>query len=103
MKILKRSDHGLTVCARSGTSGAWGPCCFGRLRVNLFFCQFMDLSLTVNKFLTLRRPNLLGVQRPVSPDLAKTVKAGSDRSEILTNVFGGAENGNFSQKSPNNF
>ena len=34
MKILKRSDHGLTVCARSGTSGAWGLCCFGRLRVN---------------------------------------------------------------------
>ena len=26
-------DHGLTVCARSGRSGAWGPCCFGRLRV----------------------------------------------------------------------
>ena len=58
------------------------------------------LSLLI---LTLRRPNLLGVQRPVSPDLAKTVKARSDRSEILTNVFGGAENGNFSQKSPNIF
>ena len=35
VKIL-RSDHGLTVCARSGTLGSWGPCCFGRLRVNTF-------------------------------------------------------------------
>ena len=35
VKILKRSDHGLTVCARSGTSGAWDLCYFGRLRVNL--------------------------------------------------------------------
>ena len=33
VKILKRSDHGLAVCARSGTSGAGGLCCFGRLRI----------------------------------------------------------------------
>ena len=30
VKILKKSDHGLTVCS-------WGPCCFGRLRVKLVF------------------------------------------------------------------
>ena len=53
--------------------------------------------------LTLRRPNFLGVQGPVSPDLAKTVKGKSDHSEILTNIFGGAKDGNFCQKSPNNF
>ena len=31
--ILKRSDNGLTVFVRSGISGAWGPCFFGRLRI----------------------------------------------------------------------
>ena len=57
------------------------------------------LRLQINS----QAPEPVRVQRPVSPDLAKTVKARSDRSEILTNVFGGAENGNFSQKSPNIF
>ena len=28
-----RSTHGLTVCSRSGTTGAWASCCFWRLRV----------------------------------------------------------------------
>ena len=46
--------------------------------------------------LTLRRPNLLRVHVPVSPDLAKTVKVRSDHSENLTKVFGGAKDGNFS-------
>ena len=69
MKILKRSDHDLTVCSRSG---AWGPCCFGRLRVNF-----------------------QGVHVPVRPDLAQTFKVGSDDSENLTYVFGVAENGGF--------
>ena len=46
--------------------------------------------------LTLRRPNLLGLHVPVSPDLAKTVKVRLDQSENLTKVFGGANNGNFS-------
>ena len=55
-----------------------------------FFMKFGTLNLT------LRRPNLLGVHGPVSPDLAKTVKVRSDHSENLTNVFGGAKNGNFS-------
>ena len=54
-------------------------------------------------YLTLRRPNVLGVHGPVSPDLAKTVKVRSDHSENLTNVFGGAKNGNFSHKSLNIF
>ena len=36
--------------------------------------------------LTLRRPNLLGAHVPVAPDLAKTVKVGSDHSENLTSV-----------------
>ena len=36
--------------------------------------------------LTLRRPNLLGLHMPVSPD----------HSDSLTNVFGGAKNDDFS-------
>ena len=35
---------------------------------------------------------------PVMPDMAQTVKVGSDHSENLTNVFDGAKNGIFSQK-----
>ena len=49
------------------------------------------------------RPKILGVNVPVLPDLAKTVKERSDHSENLTNVFGGAKNGNFSWKLPNIF
>ena len=45
--------------------------------------------------LTLRRPNFLGAQLPVPPDLAKTVKVKSDHAEILAKVLGGAENGKF--------
>ena len=37
------------------------------------------------------------------PDLAQTVKLGSDHCENLTNVFYGAKNGNFIEKSPNIF
>ena len=44
--------------------------------------------------LTLRRPNLLGVHVPVSPDLAKTAKVRSDHSKNLTHVFDNAKNGN---------
>ena len=44
-------------------------------------------------FLTLRRPNFLGVHVPVTPDLAKTVKGMSDHSENLARVLGGAKNG----------
>ena len=51
--------------------------------------------------LTLRRPNLQGLHMPVSPDMAETVKVRSDHSDSLTNVFGGAKNGDFSEKSPN--
>ena len=43
--------------------------------------------------LTLRRPNLLGIHVPVSPDLAKTVKVKSDHCENLARVLGGAKNG----------
>ena len=59
----------------------------------------------IKKFdiLSLRRPNLLGVQVPVSPFLAKTVKMRSDHSENLTDFFSGAKNGNFSYKSPKHF
>ena len=42
--------------------------------------------------LTLRRPNFIGVHVPVAPDLAKTLKVGSDHSENLTSVFDGAKN-----------
>ena len=47
-------------------------------------------------WLTLRRPNFIGVHVPVAPDLAKTVKVKSDHSENLAKVLGGAENGKFS-------
>lgn len=40
---------------------------------------------------------------PVVPDLAETVKVGSDHEESLTNVFGDAENGNFTLKFPKIF
>ena len=53
--------------------------------------------------LTLRRPNLLWVQGPVSLDLAKMVEVKSDLSENLTDIFGGAKNGKFSLKFPNIF
>ena len=43
-------------------------------------------------FLTLRRPNGQGVHVPVVPDLAQTLKVGSDYSENLTKVFDGAKN-----------
>ena len=45
-----------------------------------------------NVFLTLRRPNFIGVHVPVAPDLAKTVKVKSDHSENLAKVLGSAEN-----------
>ena len=45
---------------------------------------------------TLRRPNGDGVNVPVVPDPAQTVKVGSDHSEILTKFFCGAKNANFS-------
>ena len=44
---MKRSDHGLTVCARSGTSGAWGLCCFGRLRVKIKIKKTPNFCLPV--------------------------------------------------------
>ena len=56
--------------------------------------------------LTLRRPNFIGVRRPVPPDLAKTGKVRSDHSKNLTKVFLRyleIRDGNFSQKSPNFF
>ena len=58
--------------------------------------QWSHLDYDTLNNLTLRRPNLLGVHVPVSPDLAKTVKVRLDQSENLTKVFGGANNGNFS-------
>ena len=42
--------------------------------------------------LTLRRPNFIGAHVLVAPDLAKTVKMGSDHSKNLTSVFYGAKN-----------
>ena len=49
-------------------------------------------------FLTLRRPNFIGTNVPVAPDLAKTVKMGSDHSQNSTNVFYGAKNEKLSFK-----
>ena len=45
-------------------------------------------------YLTRRHPNDQGLHVPVEPDLAQTVKVGSDHSENLTSVFNGAKNGN---------
>ena len=50
VNILKKSDHGLTVCARSGTSSAWGPCCFRRLRVKLIFDESFWIEKRLNGF-----------------------------------------------------
>ena len=64
---------------------------------NAIICRLIIHEIKVLfLILTLRRPNLLGFHVPVSPDLAKTVKVRSDHSENLTEVFGGAKNGNFS-------
>ena len=41
------------------------------------------------------RPKPNRPQAPDVPDLAQTVKLGSNHSENLANVFYGAENGNF--------
>ena len=49
--------------------------------------------------LTLRRPNFIGAHVPVAPDLAKTVKVGSDHSKNLTSVFYGAKNKKLSFKT----
>ena len=73
VKILKRSDHGLTVCARSGHL-----CCFGRLRVNfekkikrdpyLYFFYFSPSKifyfkniLTLKNFLTFKNFSTLKI------------------------------------------
>ena len=57
-------------------------------------CLRKAYKQAIFEILTLRRPNVLGVHGPVSPDLTKTVKVRSDQSENLTNVFDGAKNGN---------
>ena len=49
--------------------------------------------------LTLRRPKFIEVHVPVAPDLAKTVKVGSDHSKNLTSVFYGAKNEKLSFKT----
>ena len=46
-----------------------------------------------SKLLTLRSPNDQGVHAPVVPDLAQTVKVGSDHYEKLIKVLGDAKNG----------
>ena len=43
------------------------------------------------KILTLGRPNILEINVPVAPDLAKTVKVKSDPSEDLTRRLSGFE------------
>ena len=55
-----------------------------------------NLHLLGKLNLTLRRPNFIGAHVPVAPDLAKTVKVGSDDSKNLTSVFNGAKNEKFS-------
>ena len=47
--------------------------------------------------------NILGTYVPVAPDMAKTVKVKSDRSENSARVFDIAINGHFNSKSDNNF
>ena len=49
------------------------------------------MIVKIYKILTLRRPNFIGAHVPVAPDLAKTVKVGSDHSKNLTSVFYGAK------------
>ena len=59
-----------------------------------------EINLKYQKhFLTLRRPNFIGAHVPVAPDLAKTVKMGSDHSKNLTSVFYGAKNEKLSVKT----
>ena len=55
-----------------------------------------EAEMEFKRRLTLRRPKQHRSQAPDVPDLAQTVKPGSDHSENLTNVFNGGENGNFS-------
>ena len=63
---------------------------FSEDTLKILFLNFSKVS-----WLTLRRPNFLGAQPPVPPDLAKTVKVMSDHAENLAKVLGGAENGKF--------
>ena len=60
---------------------------------NNFSYSFYKVHIPWGRTLTLRRPNLIGAHVPVAPDLAKTVKAGSDHSEKLTSVLNSARNG----------
>ena len=43
--------------------------------------------------LTLMRPNFIGANASVAPDLTKTVNVRSDHSQNYTSVFYGAKNG----------
>ena len=62
-----RSDHGLTVCARSGTSGAWDLCCFGHLRLKLnipkIFTKNSDQKKNSSLQNEFRKFSLIAVQR----------------------------------------